>query len=80
VKAPGCNPWNPKRDLLVSEFAFSGLNLCRYNEALDMVQIFVLDRKDPRRVLRECRVVGLYKLNAVDPYLESAWFHQPLCV
>ena len=56
------------------------MNLCRYNEALDMVQIFVLDRKDPRRVLRECRVVGLYKLNAVDPYLESAWFHQPLCV
>jgi hypothetical protein len=20
---------------------------------------------------------GLYKLNAVDPWLESAWFHQP---
>jgi hypothetical protein len=22
--------------------------------------------------------VGLYKLNSADPYLETAWFHQPL--
>lgn len=27
------------------------------DEAVDMVQIFVLSRRDPRRVLRDCRLV-----------------------
>jgi hypothetical protein len=54
---------NEKR---VSTFAFQWFNLYRYTEVILQVLIAKGGAK-----------VGLYKLNTVYPYLETAWF-QPL--
>jgi hypothetical protein len=46
-------------------------NLCRYSECIKREKIVTYNTWCPPGL------VGLYKLNAVDPQLESSWF-QPV--
>jgi hypothetical protein len=77
VKAPGFNTWNyyKVRNPVFTNFAFQMRRLVplRYGG-----QHALMDERTERiRRLQKTWVVGLYTSNAVDPWLETAWF-QPL--